>query len=31
VPSIREHYVQFAEQLPEKLILQVNDLESRLA
>jgi phosphoenolpyruvate carboxykinase (GTP) len=31
VPSIREHYVQFAEQLPKKLVLQVNELESRLA
>ena len=31
VPSIREHYVQFGDRLPEKLTAQVNDLEARLA
>jgi phosphoenolpyruvate carboxykinase (GTP) len=31
VPSIREHYVQFGDRLPEKLAAQVNDLEARLA
>jgi phosphoenolpyruvate carboxykinase (GTP) len=30
VPSIREHYVQFADRLPERLQAQVNDLEARL-
>jgi phosphoenolpyruvate carboxykinase (GTP) len=31
VPSIREHYVQFADHLPAALAAQVDDLESRLA
>jgi phosphoenolpyruvate carboxykinase (GTP) len=31
VPSIREHYVQFADRLPARLAAQVDDLEARLA
>ncbi|MGC1418794.1 MAG: phosphoenolpyruvate carboxykinase (GTP) [Acidimicrobiales bacterium] len=31
VPSIREHYVQFADRLPPALAAQVDELESRLA
>jgi phosphoenolpyruvate carboxykinase (GTP) len=30
VASIREHYVQFGDRLPDELIKQVNDLEARL-
>ena len=31
VPLIREHFAQFADQLPERLRAQVDDLEARLA
>ena len=31
VAGIREHYVQFADRLPEAMTNQVNDLEARLS
>jgi phosphoenolpyruvate carboxykinase (GTP) len=31
VPSIRDHYVQFADHLPVEMTNQINDLEARLA
>jgi phosphoenolpyruvate carboxykinase (GTP) len=31
VPHIRDHYAQFDERLPEKLVAFVDDLEARLA
>jgi phosphoenolpyruvate carboxykinase (GTP) len=31
LPSIRQHYVQFGDHLPEELVTQLNDLEARLS